>query len=410
MLTGLLPEGNGCYGNEGAWPGFQLPEGIETFPEVFARSGYATANFGKLHVPPNCEPWEVHEPEGGGMGDLQSLMPKPLPPNPLGAPYPAGLPYKPELVVENGTKWIGEQAGPYLARFSILQPHTPLFPRPPYDRMYDDLEFSDFPVERTRLSATEKLWSDTWKSRGYTREQMSQARVYYCGLVSWVDEQVGRILGFLRGRGELENTILLFSSDHGTSKGENGCGEKHIFAPYVHRVPLIVAWPGGGLPTDDRRGELAQNIDIPRTLFSLAGIDSPDQFQGRALLSESEPDAVFSTIGCGFPDSRAAPNGGLGVYYDGRGWPRRTCVRTREYRYERTTRIDGGPPNRDDRDAFFAVPEKDPFELWNRVDDPEYADVVSELDRRIGEAVNDSVEIPWDMVKREDRLPQSQGD
>ena len=384
-----------------------MRDSIVTFPEVFAQHGYKTADFGKIHLPRGVEPWQLQVKEGGGMGDLLRYMPQPPPENPLGAPFPAGRPFLAERVTENGLQWIAERLSlnddPFLVRFSFLQPHTPLVPRPPYDTMFADLAFEDIPDERKRLSATEKLWSDLWRERGYTREQLRQARAYYCGLVAWVDEQVGRILAFLEDRGELARTVLIFAADHGTAKGESWCGEKHTYAPHVHRVPLILSWPSGGIAAGQTCRELAQNIDIPRTLFAAARIEAPEQFQGRALLSEPEPDAVYATMGFGFPDSRCAPNGGMGVYYGGKGWPRRSCIRTRGYRFEKNMRIDGRRALPEEQDAYLADLERDPFEVWNRADDAAYAATVAELEAKLEAHADGAVEVPWEMVKRENR-------
>lgn len=395
-LTALYPEDTGCYCNEGAWPYFRIDESVTTFPQVFAQHGYKTADFGKMHLPPQMKPWQLQVPDGAGMHELQVQIPEPLPHNQLGAGFPAGKPYPAEKVTRNALEWLSSISVPYLVRISFLQPHTPLFPPPPYDKMYMDLSFEDIHRSDTQLSAFEKRWCEIWRAYSFSGDQWRQSRGYYCGLVAWVDEQVGRILQFLRSHDQMDNTVIVFSSDHGTSKGEMGCGEKHIFAPHVHRVPLIIACPAG--EQGQARHDLAQNMDLARTLSAMAQIDPPEQFKGRNLFGDPEPDAIFSTIGFGFPDSRAAPYGGSGDWYNGRGWPRRSCVRTRRYRLDKNMRMDAGPAPDAEQDIFLADTTNDPCEVHNIAGDPASRDIVRQLSEMLDRHAEGCVEPPHDYV------------
>ncbi len=104
--------------------------------------------------------------------------------------------------------------------------------------------------------------------RKMSAEQVRMARVYYYGLVAWIDSQVGLLVDFLRTRGWLESTIIVFDADHGAHLGEGGCYGKHTFAPQTHRVPRIVTWAktlAGGVVRDD----LTDGIDLGPTLMGL---------------------------------------------------------------------------------------------------------------------------------------------
>ena len=121
-LTGLYPEDSGVYNNEGAWPAFRLPRTFDTFPQAFARAGYATANFGKIHLPREMEgaeadarPFQGHNGCGGGMAFWKDLGAEGVrmvrSPNGgmNGGVWPAGLPYPPDDVTTNALRWL-EQA------------------------------------------------------------------------------------------------------------------------------------------------------------------------------------------------------------------------------------------------------------------------------------------------------------
>ena len=69
LLTSRLPEETGVYANEGSAPGYELPGAFPTFPEAFAVSGYATASFGKEHVPAQMHPWQLDDETGAGRID-----------------------------------------------------------------------------------------------------------------------------------------------------------------------------------------------------------------------------------------------------------------------------------------------------------------------------------------------------
>jgi choline-sulfatase len=189
------------------------------------------------------------------------------------------------------------------------------------------------------------------------------------------------------------------NSDHGLSLWENGCYEKHTFAPQNHRVPFIISWRGT-LPANRTDTRLCQGLDLPRTLFALTDIETPPQFKGRDLFGEVEPEAVFASIGYGFTNSRAFPYLDLGMYPDGRGWPRRACVRTPHYRLDRNIRQNGAPieSGDSDRDLFFTDLAVDPEEQKNYATDPAYADTVTRLSRMLDRHLRDCVEPSQDFL------------
>ena len=397
-LTGLDPEDTGVYCNEGFWPTYRMDRPVKTFPEVFADRGYTTANFGKVHVPRELQAWQHSDGTGAGMQELARACPGGTWTS-LGEPdccgvMPAGKPYPPERLTENALAFLAKAEGPFLLRASYLQPHTPVLPPAAYGDMYMDCPWDGSPPQREGLSFHERQWLRTWDERGYSHETMRAMRMRYYALCTWVDAQVGVLLAALEERGLAEDTIVLFTADHGCMAGDWGLSGKQLFHHWTHRVPLIVRW-AGGVPAGDVREDICEGLDLARTLFGLAGIEpTAERFKGRDLFSEPAPDAVFSTIGYGFPGSRCAPYGQSGTYPGGRGWPRRACVRTTRYRFDKTVRIDGRPARREEEDAFLVDVETDPDETRNLAGDPALRAVVEDLSARIDAHVADSYEPP----------------
>ena len=404
-LTGLYPEDTGVYNNEAAWPHFRLPREFDTLPEALARSGYTTANFGKVHLPPEMQPFQVHNPEGGGMGIWQHLgeeavqMVRSPGGGMNGGVFPAGEPYPPDAVMRNALDWMTDAPWPYLVRMSILQPHTPVLPPAAFADLYVDAMGGKLPQVPEGVSAFQKRIAEVHGLDRMDPEKFRLACAHYYGQVAWIDTQVGLALDFLESRGELENTVIAFGSDHGNPLGETGHFEKHTFAPSVHRVPFLVCRPGT-IPAGQVREDVCEGLDLPRTLFDLAGIESPECFKGRSVFSDPPPEAVYSTIGYGRPNSKMGPNGGRGEWYGGRGWPRRACIRTGRFRLDRNAIIDDNPVAGADVDLFLADVQNDPEEITNIAADPRHAQNVARLSTMIERHTEGGVEVPPECLER----------
>ena len=411
-LTGLHPERTGVYCNEGAWRNFELPRPVDTFPQVFSRHGYRTGNFGKIHVArpmypgePGADVFEHHDGEGGGMGFWQDLgeeavrMVRAPGGGMNGGIYPADEPYPPEKVTTNAMDWMEGAERPFFARISILQPHTPVLPPERFVDLYagQDPGLPD-PLPES-VSAFEKRVAEVHGLQRMAPEDLRAARLHYYAQVSWIDSQVGRVLEFLEAEGRLEDTVVMFGSDHGNPLGETGAFEKHTFTPTVHRVPLLISWPGT-LPAGEVRGDICESLDYGPTLLSLCGIDVPGHCAGRDLFSEPAPEAIYSTIGFGRPDSKMGPNGGKGEWLGGRGWPRRSCVRTERWRLDKNVLIDGEKPEPKDEDIFLADVQADPEEMVNLAHNPHYAGLVEDLSDALDRHAKGSLEVPRECLER----------
>jgi choline-sulfatase len=409
VLTGLAPEVTGVYHNEAVWPNYRFEALPDTLPALLARHGYTTANFGKVHVPKALNHWMVNDTAGSGMLDFYAdvdretleLIRPPGIPTVIGGVYPDDRPYPADRLMDNALAWLDGDPAPFFMRLSFLQPHTPVLPPRNLADLYADAPFPDAVSAPGTLSRFERRFGEVVGSAEMSPREIRLARVHYYALVAWLDAQVGRLLDYLRANNLLDETIIVFESDHGASLGEGGRYQKQTFAPESQRVPRLIAWPGR-LAGNQVRSDLCQSLDLTHTLCALVGVDAPEQFGGRDLFgSEVAPEAIFSTIGYGFASSRAFPNLGEGSYLDGRGWPRRTCIRSGRYRLDMNVRIDGAPPRPGEEDIFLADVQADPGEELNLASNANYVPIVRDLVGRVEKHIRDSHEVPEAWTQRD---------
>ncbi len=262
----------------------------------------------------------------------------------IGGQWPAGRSYPPEQVTQNALQLIRDsaQGAPMLLRASYLQPHTPVYP--PEELLDRIRKFPppEFQLDQVGPSAFEQRFAENLGSKHMSRADAEYAWHCYMALVHWVDLQVGILLGELKRLGMEEETLVLFTADHGAALGEDGLWAKQNFRRFSHQVPLLLRGPGVAA-TSLQQG-LSDSTDIGPTLAAWAGLSLDERLDGIDLLAEGESrDALISMIGYGQADSFQFPNRRYGRYVDDKGWPRRACVRTRDWRYERNVLLDGEP-------------------------------------------------------------------
>ncbi|TPW31888.1 sulfatase family protein [Pararhizobium mangrovi] len=399
FLTGLYPEQSGVYHNEGFSRELRFPESAVTVPETFAAAGYVTANFGKSHVPAPLSPWQMNDTAGGlvsdprasGAVDGATIIRSAANDHIIAGIHADDVFFEPERVAQNVEKFLDEAEGPFFVRASILQPHTPIVVPEKYAGRYDAEASPGKIVRHPNLSRFETKFAETVRDDRLSEHDFRLAQALYYDLVSWIDDQVGRIMQALRRNGLLDDTIVLFGSDHGAYVGEEGVLDmKHTFAPQVHRVPFIVSGPG--VPRDHRRSDIAESVDFAPSLCALAGLDADPQYRGRDLFSDPEPEYVYGTVGYGAEGSFMQPIYGAGMFDDTHGWPRRACIRTKRFRLDMNVRIDGHVPDAAYEDIFLADVENDPEETENIASVPEFADTVMRLKGELKNHIRNSVE------------------
>jgi len=206
-------------------------------------------------------------------------------------------------VTDEAMRWIDAQDGePWFAMLNYQDPHAPFVCPDPY---YSEVEMRDVPMPAFQpgemddkppfyrsfieqgqyLDETGQPLQDHHRIASLFRydfgEQTRDAIRAYIGMVNMLDTYIGRLLGHLEQRGQLENTLICFVSDHGEQLGRHGLWEKGICAyDDAQRVPAILSWPAADLPERGRVPHHFNIVDILPTFLSAAGIETPVGVQG----------------------------------------------------------------------------------------------------------------------------------
>jgi choline-sulfatase len=175
---------------------------------------------------------------------------------------------------------------PWALCVSFLAPHFPLVVPEPYFSMYypDNVDMPSIPPghvesqhpahERGRLA---------YDLYDYTEEQIRRCRAAYYGLVTHLDERIGRLLDAVADPALRENTVVIYTSDHGEFIGEHGLWWKNDFYEHAARVPLMISWPER-FAAGARFGGATSLLDLTRTIVDLAGAPDPGDLDGASLL------------------------------------------------------------------------------------------------------------------------------
>jgi len=181
---------------------------------------------------------------------------------------------------------------PFFLFASFIKPHPPFDPCAPYHEMYAP-EQVPRPIRRESERIPDDFLIDVmndYKVNGIDRltlEDELKMRAYYYGSVSQVDKQIGRILETLESCGLLDDTLIVFTSDHGEMLGDHYSYGKRTFYEASARIPLILSWPAA-LPQGERRDHLALLEDIYATLIAAAGGTAPSTSCGLDLVAAAQ--------------------------------------------------------------------------------------------------------------------------
>ena len=167
---------------------------------------------------------------------------------------------------------------PWAMCVGIFAPHFPFRVRPEYYYGYYP-EHADLPRTPTlpldeSHPQTHRL-RDHFQAENITEEQIRVARAAYYGLTEFGDDKIGEILAAVDANGLANNTIVVYTSDHGESLGEHGLWYKCTFYDPSTRVPLIVRWPGVVKP-GSRHKQVTSLLDLVQTMLDVAGADPGD--------------------------------------------------------------------------------------------------------------------------------------
>jgi arylsulfatase A-like enzyme len=289
------------------------------------------------------------------------------------------------------TKWTGQRTianikrsveanKPFYVWSSYHDPHPPYMVPEPWASMYDPAdmpigkyiagELNDMPPPHQWTKDPAAANWESLKDAGghgnhgygtheYDEDQLRRDMAIYYGMVSFMDHQIGQTLDALDELGIADNTLVVFSTDHGHYIGHHGLKAKGAFH-YEQgiRLPFLVRYPDGGLPAGSTNDDLQSLVDLPATFLTAAGIEVPGVMQG--------VDQMPSWRGEGPQRDH--------VLVENRHQPTKLSLRTYiDERYKLTVYR-----GHEDWGELFDL-QDDPEELHNRFHDPDWADVKTRL-------------------------------
>lgn len=390
FMTGLYPQQTGVTQN-----GHILPAGFEpTVATAFKAGGFQTVQIGKLHFQPHedhdLDPrarfdygfdifWLSEEAgcyEDAYMTWLRTERPDLV--NTFRLPRSVSPDRQNEVrgrVLDapwecSHSGWIATQASRFLNKGPLTRcrrpkafmhlgfyaPHPPLNPT---REMFEPYKDAEIPQPRRN----EREWEDKPEPlrgmlrgpKGWTDEDFMQYRRYFYAMVTGVDLAVGKVMQQLEEAGLLDDTLIVFSSDHGDMCGDHGMISKQIsYFDELMRQPCVLHWPNGFGRPGRRVPELIEMVDLLPTLLDLSGCAVPEVMMGRShaetLLSGKPVDGRESVL----------------AYHE----PGNAMLRTKSHKY-----IVYGPG----AEVLFDL-EQDPGEIINRaVDSPDQLNSMREM-------------------------------
>jgi|YNPNPStandDraft_1061719.scaffolds.fasta_scaffold28005_2 arylsulfatase len=357
LIYGQYPHRTGCTDN-----GDPMPDDRPSLMQVLTEAGYRTHGIGKMHFSPDLQALRgfqtreyqeelrarveeddylrflhangfehVYDPMGC-RGEMYYI------------PQPAQVPAR-----LHATQWVGDRAvefirevgrsQPFFLFVSFIHPHPPFSPPTPWNKLYRGplMPLPKRPEQCEALQTYMNRFQNRYKYRdnGLDNNLLRVMKAYYYACISFVDFQIGRILAALEERGQLDDTLILFTSDHGEFLGDYNCFGKRSMLDAAARIPLIVRYPQR-FPSGRCCDTPASLVDVMPTFLSAAGLD-PSRY---ALQGHDLADLV--TYGADRTVYSQFQRGALGVY----------MALNRRWKY------------------FYSAPDRREF-LFDRVQDPE---------------------------------------
>ncbi len=315
--------------------------------------------------------------------------------------YCATIPYGPGacstgLVASRAVDFLRESSesggGPFCAWVSFPDPHHPLAAPEPYASRYSYEDIAMPPTRPGELDdkmERQRVFRHLMGLDRTSEEDLRRAVAMYYGMVSFLDDGIGMVLDALDGLGLRDDTVVVFTADHGDYAGEHGLMLKSgTFYDCMTRVPLVVSGPGVE-GCGEVRDDLVSNIDVMPTVMGLLGVESERPVYGRLLPGAGGSrgrEAVFAEHGAGGPRVVMSDLGGYPDYAGplGNVHLRLMHARNAEGRPKmiRTDRWKYVYDPMDPVDELYDM-EFDPWELTNLAGRREYAGVRSGLRERL---------------------------
>jgi len=181
----------------------------------------------------------------------------------------------------------GEGGGdrPFFLFLGYISPHFPLVAPRRYHEMYrDKVPMPDLPDDWwDRLATNTRQQIIGFGVDTRDREIVKLGRELYWALTSWMDTEIGKVLATLRQTGLGDDTVVVYTSDHGENKGDHGMWWKNCVYEHAARIPLIVNYPERWAGSQRRTGACSL-VDLVKTIAEVGGAEVPEDWDGDSLV------------------------------------------------------------------------------------------------------------------------------
>jgi arylsulfatase A-like enzyme len=421
FFTGRWPHSTGVRTNE-----IVLPESEQDWVTMLLDQGYSAGLFGKNHVlrDRHLDRFDTVFEAGHG-GPLPrggtAVRATPLGPDgmPLGSAsaarhtrYSATRLDKPReecttaLLAEQADQFIRsrDRDRPFFAWVSFPDPHEPYMTPEPYASMFDPAKLTMPPWvadEFANKPERQRAYHELFGFGDMPDERFRDVAAVYYGMIRFVDDALGRMLDTLDELSIADDTLVIFTSDHGDYAGEHRLlGKSNAFYDCLMRVPLVASMPGA-VAAGAVHDELVSLADVMPTVLHVLGIETPSAVQGQVLpgvvgATHAPRKAIAGEYGAGGPavtledvariPREQAIGGGFVLLRQREAHGHGKMVRTHRWKY--THDVTG------EVDELYDL-EADPWELVNLVGRPDHAHVIAEMRSHL---------LDW-MLKTEDARP-----
>ena len=365
FLTGQYPHKHGVIHNS-----IGMNPGVTTYPELLQKAGYDTAFIGKWHFggketpQPGFNRWVGFK----GQGVYKN------PPINVDGEHVQASGYMTDILTDYAVEFLKQpRKGPFLLYLPHKACHGPMIPALRHSKLYADekigrpANFDDDCEGRPEwFKLGMEKGHDFRNALGDPKEFDEYVRNYDRTLMA-VDDGIGRILKTLEEIGELDNTVVVFSSDNGFFLGEHHRIDKRTANEESIRIPMLMRYPKlvkPGTVSDD----IVLNIDVAPTFLELAGVKVPDSVQGRSWCD------LFKG------GKKQWRKDFLYEYFEDPGFkrtPTMYAVRNERWKYVEYPEVNDIPELYDLKN--------DPTEMHNLVKDPKHTGVLTGMRKRLAE-------------------------
>lgn len=249
---------------------------------------------------------------------------------------------------------------PFFAYLGFRAPHPPWVPPKRFRDMYDENNIGELPDYKvTHIDKPRRLMErfDYYDCRYYPEDVVRNCIASYYAFVSYVDDCVGQIIKKLEECAMLDNTIIVYSADHGELLFDHGICEKHCMLEGAVRIPLIISGPG--IP-NKRSDALVENVDIMPTLIAACGLELPETkkvINGKNIIEAYDGNEVREYV--------------FSEYYHSLDPTR--MIRDKKYKFVYTL---------DDINELYDI-ENDPMEMHNLCMYSSYAKIAEKMEKKV---------------------------